>query len=568
MSTALIYLRNSGSASSFPVFLLDDLNLLLPDNDALTMDISVVSSPIFSPKEKRRTKVVDLWGMCFIIIQMGWTFLLMTLAGQIVGDTAFSFQGFACVEGVLSYNYVDPYLYLLNYDYQNPASASGIRGAVTNPAGLASVKTAAGAVAAGLGRTGGVEFTLSSDIPYVGKVELPISLYAQEASGIYLGGAAVRMGEVVVGFVYVEGDRFNGDIFARAEVTFSAAYSLHDTLTEADLPGQEEETTIPILIDLKGEGGGLIAIEGLTRLRATPFYLILATEDKGINYGLAFRWNTFNGWIDYTDTLTPVLKPTGASVYSESDEWDVGVAISAVVEGGEIYSNRYSSTLVGNELGVVLGIERPGDLLSWGFSLQQSLGANILRTRIGRSRRGGLPRVIELNTQNLEVDGDARILKGEMTVVLGYDDLQVTEGERRELLTLPPQTSLRAGIQVTPGDWIIDASFATSGTWGHGTSGLFFGTGFGYNWKVPVRFSQAIFYRVTKIEEVPIYTIPGLFFGLSTTLEWQGVELDLSIRANTTTALFGSYAAAIDPDVPDLGIFNYLSAGAGLSYGF
>lgn len=492
----------------------------------------------------------------------------MTLAGQIVGDTALSFQGFACVEGVLSYNYVDPYLYLLNYDFKNPGVASGLRGAVTNPAALASVKTAAGAIAAGFGRTGGVEFTLSSDIPYVGTLELPISLYAEEASGVYFGGAAARIGELVAGLAYVEGDRFAGDIFVRAEVAFSAAYSLHDTLTEADLPGQEEGITIPILIDLKGEGGGLIAIEGIIRLETTPFYLILATEDKGINYGLALRWNTFKGWVDYTDTLTPVLKPSGASVYSESDEWDVGVAISAVIEGGEIYSNKYSSTLVGNELGVVLGIERPGDLLSWGFSLQQSLGANILRTRTGRSRRGGLPRVIELNTQNLEVDGDARILKGEMTVVLGYDDLEVSEGERSELLTLPPQTSLRGGIQATPGDWIIDASFATSGTWGHGNSGVFFGTGFGYNWKIPIRFSQAIFYRVTKIEEVPIYTIPGLFFGLSTTLSWRGVELDLGVRANTTTALFGSYAAVIDPDVPDLGILNYLSAGAGLTYGF
>ncbi|MQY70897.1 hypothetical protein GH141_03070 [bacterium] len=499
---------------------------------------------------------------------MGWTFLLMTLAGQIVGDTAFSFEGVASISGALSYNYVDPYLYLLNYDYKNPASASCMRGAVTNPAALALVKTVAGAIAAGFGRTGGVELTLSSEIPYVGEVKVPISFYAEEASGVYFGGGAARMGEVVVGFAYVEGDRFNGDIFARADVAFSATYSLRDTLTEADLPGQEEGTTIPILIDLKGEGGGSMAIEGRARLKATPFYLILATEEGGINYGVAFRWSTFDGWIDYTDTLTPVLKPTGARVYSESDEWDVGVSISAVVEGGEIYSNKYSATLVGNQLGAAFGMQKPSDLISWGFSVEQDLGANILRTRIGRSRRGGLPRVVELNTENLEVDADARILKGEMTVVLGYDDLQVSEVESRELLTLPPRTSFRGGIQVTPGDWIIDASFTASRTWGRGTSEVFFGTGFGYNWKVPIRFSQALFYRVTKIEEMPIYSIPGLFFGVSTTLEWKGLGLDLSIRANTTTALFGNYAAAIDPDVPDLGIINYLSAGAGLSYGF
>lgn len=498
---------------------------------------------------------------------MGWIFLLAALLAQIVGDTAFSLEGIASVSGGISYNYVDPYLYLLNYDYRNPASASGMRGAFVNPAGLASVKTAAGAVAAGFGRTGGVELNLSSDIPYVGRVELPISLYAEEASGVYFGGAAARIDDLVVGFAYVEGGRFNGDIFARAEVVFSAAYSLRDTLTEVDLPGQEEEVTIPILIDLKGEGGGLIAVENMTRLKTTPFYLILATENKGINYGVAFRWNTYSGWIDYTDTLTPVLRPSGASVYSESREWDVGVAVSAVVEGGELYSNKYFTTLRGNELGAVFGIEKPGDLISWGFAVEQNLGTNVLRTRIGKSSKGGLPHVVELNTQNLEVDNDAKVLKGEMTIVLGYDELEVSEGETSELLKLPPRTRLAGGIRIEPGDWIIDASFAMSSTWGLGTSGVFFGTGFGYDWKVPIRFSQAIFYRVTKIEEVPIYSIPGIFLGISTTLAWKGLELDIGLRANTTTMFFGNYAAAIDPDVPDLGIFNYLSAGAGLIYG-
>ena len=149
---------------------------------------------------------------------------------------------------------------LPGHDSQCAASAS--RNAVSSPVGVIS----------------GVLTLLACHVATL-KVELPISLYAQEASGVYFGGAAARMGEVVVGFAYVEGDHFAGDIFARAEVAFSAAYSLHDTLTEADLPGLEEGTTIPILIDLNGEGGGLIAIKGLTRLKTTPFYLILATEE-------------------------------------------------------------------------------------------------------------------------------------------------------------------------------------------------------------------------------------------------------------------------------------------------
>ncbi len=505
----------------------------------------------------------------------------MTLVGQIVGDTAFSLEAVAGISGALSYNYVDPYLYLLNYDYQNPGSASGMRGAFANPAALAAVATASGVITAGFGRTGGINLNLASDIPFLGKVKMPVSFYAEEISAVYFAGAAARMGEVVVGFAYADGDRFNSDFFARAEVSFAATYFLRDTLTEADLPDQDEATSIPILIDLSGAGGGLISLESISRLRTTPFYLMLATENKGINYGVTFCLTNISGWTDYADTLTPVLEPSGARIYSESEEWDVGVSVSAVVEGGEIFTNKYFSTISGNELGITFGMQKPGKTLSWGFALEQSLGANVLRKKIGRSSKGGLPRVIELNTQNLEVDGDAKLIKGEMTIVLGYDDLEKKEGEVRELLTLPPQTSFSGGIQAEPGDWIIDASIASSSTWRRGVSGIFFGTGFGYrfnipveikqkiyNWIFPVRFSQAIFYRVTKIEEIPIYSIPGLFFGVSTTQAWKGVELDLSIRVNTTTAFFGNYAAAIDPDVPDLGIFNYLSAGAGLRYGF
>lgn len=422
---------------------------------------------------------------------------------------------------------------------------------------------------------------LGTSVPYVGELSLPVSLYAEEKGGVYLAGAAIRMEEVVAGIAFAGGDQFNSDFRGRAELAFQADLQFSDTFTVSEVPALDESDTVPVRIYLHGDGGGLIAVESYSRLKATPVYLILATERNGTNYGFAFRWNTFDGWLDYSDTLTPVLRPSGGSVYSESQEWDVGIALHTVIEGGEIYSNKYVTTLRGNELGGVFGIQKQKDGFDWGFSLEQTLGTNILRDRYGRNRRGGLPRIVELNTQDLEVDGDARILKGDMTLVLGYDELSVAEGETSELLRLPPRSVFRGGIQTRPGNWIIDASGAMAKTWGKGTSETFFGTGFGYNfhipvqtkrenidWVVPVRFGQAIFYRITKIDEVPIYTIPGLFFGLSTTLAWKGLELDLSVRANTTTAFFANYAAAVDPAVPDLGIFNYLSAGAAIDYAF
>lgn len=499
---------------------------------------------------------------------MGHLMLVLAILSQWGGDSILNIDVNASLSGALAYNYVDPYLYLINYSYENPGSASGMRGAFVNPAALASVKSASASFSAGFGRVGGINLNLSSNLPYVGEVGLPVTLYAEEKSGIYMGGAAVRIGEVVLGLAYVQGDRFESEIDARGELNFTATYSYRDTLTELDFPDVDEPMTVPVLIDLYGKGGGIISVENRTKLKSTPVLLMLATQDKGINYGISFRLNTFNGFIDYTDTLTPVLKPTGANVYSESDIWDVGVQLIAQIEGGELYANRYFTTLTGNELGAVFGIQKQGQEFSWGASLEQDLGAQILEVRNGKGVRGGLPRIVEINTQNLEVDQDSRIIKGQMKVVFGYDSLREIEGESRTLLTLPPRTSIRGGIQATPGDWIIDATLAMAGTWGEGNTEAFFGTGFGYNWKVPIRFSQAVFYRVTKIEEVPIYTIPALFFGVSTTLAWKGIELDLSVRANTTTALFGNYAAAIDPSVPNLGILNHISAGAALTYGF
>lgn len=514
---------------------------------------------------------------------MGYILLTIALLSQWEGDTVFSINTDASLSGALSYNYVDPYLYIMNYTFQNPAAAEGMRGAFVNPAALAAVKTSSGSVSAGFGRVGGLALNLSTNLPYVGQMSLPISFYAEEESGIYSGGAAVRIGEVVVGLGFVQGDRFAGEFAGRGEVAFKATYSYHDTLTSADLPALDEVDTVPILIDLYGEGGGLLAIQARARLHSTPLYLILATQDqdKGVNYGLAFRFNTIEGWVDYTDTLTPVLRPSGANLFSESSQWDVGVAVSVVIEGGELYSNRYYSTLQGSELGAVLGASKQGEDFSWGVSLEQNLGAQILKSSGGKRTRGGLPKVVELNTQNLEVDVDTRTIKGNMSVVLGYDDYQEYEGSSTELLSLPPRTGLRGGIQATPGNWIIDAALATASTWGAGNSEIFFGTGFGHNfhipisikdtvydWQVPVRFSQAIFYRVTKVEEVPLYTIPGLFFGVSTTLAWKGIELDLSLRANTTTAIFSDISSAVDPNIPNLGLFNFLSAGAALNYAF
>lgn len=512
---------------------------------------------------------------------MGYILLAIVLMSQWEGDTVFSISTDASLSGALAYNYVDPYLYIMNYSFENPAAARGMRGAFINPSALALIRTSSGVVSAGFGRTGGLDLRFSTQLPYVGEMSLPISFYAEEESGVYTGGAAVRIGELVVGLGFVQGDRFSGEFKGRGELAFKATYSYHDTLTSADLPQLEETDTIPILIDLYGDGGGLLAILARARLRSTPLYLMLATQDKGVNYGLSFRFNTIEGFIDYTDTLTPVLRPSGANLYSESNQWDVGVAVSALIEGGELYSNRYVSSIRGSELGAVLGASKQTEEFSWGVSIEQNLGAKILKSSAGSRTRGGLPKVVELNTQNLEVDVDARTIKGEMSVVLGYDDYQEQEGSSTELLNLPPRTGLKGGIEATPGNWIIDATIATASTWGRGSSEIFFATGFGHNfhisvpvkdtiidWQLPLRFSQAIFYRVTKIEEIPLYTIPGLFFGVSTTLVWKGIELDISLRTNTTTALFSNYASALDPTVPDLGIFNYLSAGAALNYAF
>lgn len=516
-------------------------------------------------------KSVDLRGLFPIIINMGWIILSLVLLNGVEGDSIFDISADASLSGALAYNYVDPNLYIMNYDYLNPAAA-GMRAAFVNPASLATIPTASATISAGFGRSGAWTLNFDTEIPYVGRFDLPVAFYSVEHSGVYMGAAAVRLGDVVMGFAYLEGDRFSGAFDVRGEVGFTATYSFADTLTNLDVPGLSELDTIPIIIDLFGEGGGLLSVEGEAKLRSTPFYLILATEDNGINYGMSFRFNVFSGFIDYTDTLTPVLEPSGANVFSQSTEWDVGVELSTVIEGAELYSNHYVSSLTGTELGAVLGISQQKEAFNWGVSVEQNLGAQIFKITDALSTRGGLPRIVKLNTQDLVVDTDARRIKGEMEVVMGYEGLRTSQKEAREVLALAPRTGIRAGIQAAPGDWMIDATLATARTWGSGITEFFWGTGFGYNigndYKVPVRFSQAIFYRVTKIEEFPLYSIPGLFFGLSTTFHYKGIELDLSVRANTTTAILGTYAAALDPNTPDLGIFNYLSAGAALNYAF
>jgi len=508
---------------------------------------------------------------------------LLLALGSIEGDTiAFSINTNAVISGVLSYNYVDPYLYIMDYGYENPGTANQLKGAVINPASLALVDNAVAVASAGFGRTGGVEFNLKTTMPKVGKLTLPISLYAEETGGMYLAGVAVRVEGMVMGLAYLQGDRFIGDLNTRGELTFAARYSFKDTMRDMYIPVKDTFIQVPIRIELYGDGGGLLALKNHTKLSTTPYYFMFATEHKGVNYGLSFKVTHYDGLVDYTDTLTPLLRPSGANVYSESAEWDLGITASAVVEGGELYSNRYFTILNGNELGMIFGIQKRNKNFDWGVSVEQNMGASILRSANGYSTRGGLPRVLDIQTDKLQFDVDRRLISGKMKIVFGYNDWTKKKSESKELLNLPPRTTFRGGINARPGNWILDATITSSTTWGKGVSEVLLGSGFGYNfpvklstwkgkvydWHIPLRFSQAIFYRVTKIEELPIYTIPALFFGVSTTLGWKGLQMDLSVRANTTTALFGNYSAAIDPDVPDLGIFNFLSAGAALSYGF
>jgi len=469
------------------------------------------------------------------------------------------------LSGAVVYNYVTPYLYLVNYEYNNPAIAHGMNGALVNPASLATIENAAGSIVAGFGRRGRLEQTVVLDVPAVGFVDIPLSLYASEQSGIYYGGAGIRFGDVVVGVAYKEGDRFQSEVASRGDFSFGATYEFADTIPEPDIP--EPLGDIPIILKLEGKTGGLFTIESRIRLRSTPLTVFCATEIKEVNYGLAFRWRMFNGWVDYTDSALLRIDPSMINVYTESEEWEVDIDAVVDIEEDARF-NTHSTTIEGNEFGVSAGAQKHWDMIDIGASVGLDFGSNLYRRKTGVEQRTGFPYLTSLEASNFEVDEETKTVTGVISAKLGYDYVTVTQIDTSDRLHLPPRTSFNTGFHTTPGDWIIDAALNYVKTWGRGISEIFFGTGFGYNWKIPVRFSQGIYYKVTKIEDVPIYTIPALFFGVSTTLAYKAVQLDLGLRANTTTGFFTNFLAEADPDVPDLGMLNHLSAGAAFSYEF
>ncbi|MBN2378644.1 hypothetical protein JXM67_02430 [candidate division WOR-3 bacterium] len=496
---------------------------------------------------------------------MGMRVMVMLLAALAAEEPSVELELAGSLKGAILYNYVAPYLYLMNYEFYNPAVAHGMNGAIVNPAGLATVQNAAGVVTAGFGRRGKLEQTVALELPVVGYVDIPLSLYAAEASGVNYGGAALRISDLVLGVAYREGRRIQSEIVSRGEFTFQTDYTFSDTVSDPGIPGSEGD--IPIYLKIDGKAGGIFTLDRRMRLRTTPFYLFFATELENFNLGVAFRWNNIRGWIDYTDSALLRLDPTTAEVYTESDDWKLDITTRVDI-AEEPRFNSYYTTLRGDELGAMIGVQKNGGLLRWGASLGLDLGANLLREREGYEQRVGFPYLAELNASNLVIDEEAKTMSGTISAILKYDDLSKVDMDTSDILVLPPRTNLCAGIQVHPGDWIIDASLNLVKTWGKGTSEIFFGTGFGYDWKVPIRFSQGLYYSVTQIEEIPIYSIPAIFFGVSSTLNWKAIQLDLSIRANTTTALFTNTLAEIDPDIPNLGMLNYLSAGAALSYEF
>ncbi|MBD3286737.1 hypothetical protein GF359_09005 [candidate division WOR-3 bacterium] len=496
---------------------------------------------------------------------MGMRVIVMLLAALCADEPSVEFGLQGSLKGAVVYNYVTPYLYLVNYEYNNPAAAHGMNGAVANPASCASIDRAAGAIVAGFGRRGRLEQTVVIDAPVVGIVDIPLSLYAAEHSGIYYGGAGLRIGEVVIGLSYMEGDRFQSEVTSYGEFSFSADYEFADTIPDPGIP--EPVGDIPIILKLEGETGGIFTIDSRIRLRSTPLTVFVATEIKEIDWGLALQWRKFNGWIDYTDSASLRLDPSIINVYTESEEWEVDIDAQVDIEE-EARFNSYYTTITGNEFGIAAGAQKEWNSLNLGASLGFDSGSRLRREKQGSQQRTGFPYLASLEASNIEVDEEERTVTGVISAELGYDYATVSEIDTVDRLLLPPRINFNAGFQVHPGDWIIDAVLNLVKTWGKGTSEVFFGTGFGYDWKVPLRFSQGIYYKVTKIEEVPIYTIPALFFGVSTTLSYQAVQLDLGIRVNTTTGFFTNFLAEADPDVPDLGALNHLSAGAAFSYEF
>ncbi len=449
----------------------------------------------------------------------------------------FDFENEGVFVGYISYTYNEPSLYLMLWELLNPASQYAV---FFNPSSMVSNKNFAFGVYWKSTNKNRMEIVLNY-VGIWGDLYIPFAFESEEKGGVQEVFFIKKIGKLWLGFSLLEKDMIDMGMTLQETLFTKTNIELKYLLTKEDIPNLRETDTIPVNLNIYAQTVVNAGVGGRFIAGASPYCFSIAWGDEKIGYGVSFFWTNYFEISNIEDSIYLSMKPMEFSLISSS-EWHLGLDAVLNVKAPSFLKFYGKKRIKGYEPGIGFGVSTQFKEVEIGGAVIHRTGARVMGyTHIHAVNFLSLD-IVEVEGTGVKVDTLNKLLEGSIHITVSSKDVKYSEYKTTESLVLPSRSSLVAGFHAVPGLWRIDGILFLTRTWESPskTSEVILGTGIGISRPVYLRFSQALFYRIIYLENIPIITLPAVFYGLSASFEWKNFKIDLGVATNTTTVLFYS----------------------------
>lgn len=425
-----------------------------------------------------------------------------------------------------------PSLYSLDLGYGNPALASGLNGFILNPAALADIKGTEFSSAVSFGAKSEFDVPLVFDMKGdIGEVEVPATFSFGQPTRINTIGVGITtfIGKIGIGFI--EGFGLGGEMNGKGVLCQTLNDTIQDTLRKAEIPDLPEDIPVEWLFSIPFK----FTLDGNTKFDFSEkkFFVGFGNAIGPLRTGLGLAYKPLRGKITGTAVLN-ANAPCTLECNATQGSWIVD-AVGSTKLNENIAEDDANILLTGNEIDLIAGMQLKLGPLMFGGVISL-MPATSLKISGGNSFTyiNNIPKISIVDTPRVDVIGDT--IRGTIDVKLS-DFPDTTETDKlKEEYEIPGRIDIQTGLGLKLGPLTAGAGVGIT------LPSLNFYINAGCEIKViiPLRASLEIRNESYQLKDEDPVFIPYYTINLGTSLLVRYARVDVGIRTNLFSTLFGN----------------------------
>jgi hypothetical protein len=370
-----------------------------------------------------------------------------------IGDTTTAVGNFSS-----SLYFRSPSLNFMSLGYSNPILATGVLGAVCNPAGLTDIKDKEFVLAGGIGTHSNLDWNPVIDMgEEVGELELPLDISFANPGGINFLGAGIKLKKIAIGIGFTDGMGFGSSMDGAGKITYTFNDTIWDTLTSQDISELPAGTEVPVIWTYKTPVTTDLGLDGKMSYSERNFFLCLAGNFGPFEVGAGMLHTPISGKANGSFGLN-VNAPCSLECTPEyTGGWETDITGHTIINQ-KLVTGRGLTTLTGNEFSWLTGFQIKLGVLNLGASASFTHPAVIKVSGDGSiTHIANAPHIdsISYNPANVDVDTTNSHVQGEVDIILSPTSDTTEADSFQESYKLPGRTGITMGSALKVGPFTV-----------------------------------------------------------------------------------------------------------------